>query len=123
MFFRGPARRDLLPKPQQIQVPRRMRAEAGDFDVVPDQVWISAVGVELTGEESFLVIEARSPRQATPHLEILSHAVPQHVRGVHALRRIFIVRAAGGVDVVVARPITPARRVHPAFHAVREVDG
>ena len=79
-----------------------MRAEAGDLDVVAEQVGALRDGVDLAGEELLLEVEARAPGQVAADLQVFAQDVAHHVLGVDALGRVGVVGAAGGVDVVVA---------------------
>ena len=98
-----------------------VRAEAGDFDVVAQQVRIARDFVVLAGEELLLVIEAGSPGEIAADLQVFAQAVADHVLGVHALGRIGIVGTAGRVDVMVAGPPAELRGIDPALDLVAEL--
>src|SRR5215831_17163280 len=75
--------------------------------------------VHATFEIAFLMIPARSPAQAAPDVQVLAENVAHHVLGRDALRRAFIMSAAGGMDVMVARPPAALGRVYPALEGER----
>ena len=90
-----------------------VRAEAGDLDVVAQHVGMNGNLVVFAGEELLLIIEARPPRQVRADLQVFAENVPHHVLRVDALGRVCVVRAAGGVDVVVAGDVAKLHRVNP----------
>src|SRR3954462_234208 len=94
---------------------RLVRPKSGHLDFITQQIRILRDLVDFAGEESLLVIEARAPGEIAADLQVLAEAVPHHVGGVHAFGRVGVMRATGGVDVMVARPPAAQRRVDPAF--------
>src|SRR4029077_17058202 len=69
----------LLLQPQQTDVPRVARGEAGALHVVTHEVLLGRKLVVLTLEECLLEIPARSPAQHRAHLQILAQNIPHHV--------------------------------------------
>src|SRR5438309_1436174 len=63
MFIGIAAGINLLLQTQQAKMAGLMRAEAGDFDVIAQQVWILRNLVHLSAEELLLEIEAWAPGQ------------------------------------------------------------
>ncbi len=118
-----PSGGNLLFEFEQVQVTRHMRTETGHFHVVPQDVRIPGNIVRFAREEPFLVVEARPPCQTATHLEVFSHGVPQHVRGMDPFRGILVVQAPRRMDVVVSGPPTPFRRIDPAFDLVLDRHG
>ncbi len=76
------AGRGLLAQAQQAQVTGLVRTEAGDLDIVADQVGGLGDGVFGTGEELLLVVEARTPGEGGADFEILADGVDDHVGGI-----------------------------------------
>ena len=64
----------------------------------------------LRREELLLVVLARPPGQHAADVELLAQDLRHHVLGQHAFGRVLVVRAAGGVDVVIAGEPAVARR-------------
>ena len=123
VLHRIPAGGNLLGEPEEIQVAGGMRPEARHLDVVAEEVRGPADVVGLPREKPFLEIEARAPREAAADLQILPHAVAQHVGRHHPLGGALVMGAAGGVDVVIARPIAAPRRVNPAPDGIAQLGG
>src|SRR5262245_32332118 len=116
MIVRVAARIVPLLESEQAEVPRAMRAEARNLDVVAQQVGIARDFIVLAGEELNLVIEARTPGEIAAYLQIFTKAVADHVLGVDALRRIRVMGTAGGVDVMIARVPAKLRGIDPPLH-------
>src|SRR3954467_8521158 len=93
-----------------------MRAEPGNFDVVPKQIRIFRNFVDRAAEKLFLVIEARAPCEIRAYFQIFAFAMADHVFGVNALRVASIMRAAGGVNMMIARPPAQFRSISPALN-------
>ena len=104
----------LVLEAEEAEVAGAVRAEAGDLDVVTEEIGVPGDLVVLPGEELLLVIEARTPGQVAADLEILAEAVAHHVGRVHTLARLGVVGAAGGMDVMIAGPPAAQGRVDPA---------
>ena len=113
MVLRVAAGIHLVLEPQQAQVPALVRAEAGDLDVVAQHVGVEGNLVVLAGEELLLVVEARPPSEVRADLQVFAQDVPHHVRRMDALGRVGVMRAAGGVDVMVAGDVAELHRVNP----------
>ena len=101
---------------QQAQVTGAMRTEAAHLHVVTQQVGVLRHLVVFAGEKLFLIIKARPPRKVAADLEILAHDVALHVRRVHTLGRVIVMRATGGVDVMIAAPPAELGGIDPALH-------
>src|SRR5436190_380337 len=76
---------DLFLEAEQTEMPRVVRAEAGDFDVVTEQIRVLRNFVHRAAEELLLVIEARAPGEIRADLQIFAHAMANHIFGVNAL--------------------------------------
>ncbi len=98
------------------------RREAGDLDVVAHQVVGGRQRVDLALEELLLGIPARPPRQHAADVQVLAQDVPPHVLGLDALGRALVVRAAGRVDVMIARVPVHLGQVDPALEPERSRD-
>ena len=106
----------LLAQTKQAQMAGLVRTEAGDLDIVSQQIGKLGDQVILAGEKLLLIVETRSPGQVRADLEILAEAVSHHVRRVDALGGVGVMGAPGGVNVVVARPPAHQCRIDPALH-------
>ena len=106
---------DLIAEPQQHEMPRSMRTEAGHLHVVAHGVGVGRALVGRPREELLLVVEARSPGQHAAYFEILALNVVEHVLREDALGRDCVVSAAGGVNVVIARPVAEQARIDPTL--------
>ncbi len=106
-------------EPQQAQVPGVLRGEAGDLDVVAHQVVALREFVDVAGEELFLVVPARSPREHATDVEVFAENVPHHVFRLDALAGHVVVLAAGGVDVVVAGEPAVVGKLNPPLEPKR----
>src|SRR5207247_3820994 len=93
-----------------------MRAETGDLDVIVQQVGVARNCVVLSSEKLLLIVEARTPRQVAANLQILAEAMSHHVRRMNTFTRFGVMRAAGGVNVMVTGPPAELRGINPAFH-------
>src|SRR4030095_5987199 len=71
--------------------------------------------IVLPGEELLLIVVAGPPGQNGADVERFTQDLTHHVFGQHAFRRILIVRAAGGVNVVVAGKPAQTWRVSSSF--------
>jgi hypothetical protein len=100
-----------------------MGAKAGDFDVVAEQVWILGNLVHCAAKELLLVIETRAPCEIRADLQILTHAMADHVGRKHAFGRLHIMRTTGRVNVMIAGPPAELRRVGPTLDFEFELPG
>src|SRR5687767_7578123 len=91
------------------------RRMAGDFDVVVDPMIVGGDLVILAFEKRLLEIPAGSPRQHRSDLQVLARHVTLHVLREDALRWALIVRAAGGVYVMVSRIPSHLRQIDPSL--------
>src|SRR6266851_7200820 len=71
--------------------------------------------MHATVEITFLVIPTGPPTQAAADVQVLAENMAHHVLGSHALGRAFVVRAAGSMNMVIARPPAALGRVDPAL--------
>ena len=99
------------------------RREARDFHVVAHDVFFGRERVGLAFEESLLEIPARPPTQHLADVQVLAQDVPHHVLRVDALGGLFVVRAAGGVNVMIATPPACGRGIDPAVDFETELLG
>src|SRR5579864_1234062 len=104
---------DLLLEIEQHQVPGLMRAEPGDFDIIMQQVWIPGDRIVFAGKELLLEIKARAPGQVAADFQVLPLAMPVHVGWEHPFSWLAVMGAAGGVNMVVARPPAQPRWIDP----------
>src|SRR5690349_19409398 len=88
---------------------------AGDFDIVADAILRCGDGVVLALEERLLEIPSGSPGQDASDLQVLAEHVADHVPRVNAFGGALVVRAARGVNVMIAGVPTHLRRIDPAF--------
>ena len=107
----------LLFQAEQAEMAGVARREARDFHVVAHDVFFGRERVGLAFEESLLEIPARPPTQHLADVQVLAQDVPHHVLRVDALGGLFVVRAAGRVDVMVARIPSELRGINPPRQA------
>ena len=107
----------VLGKSEKTEVAGVRRREAAHLDVVAHQRFRRREGRWLSLEVLFLDIPTRPPGEDAADVEILADDVPHHVGRADAGGGVFIVGAAGGVDVVVAGEPAAQRRLDPAFEA------
>ena len=107
----------VLGEAEEAEVAGVRRREAAHLDVVAHQRLRGRKGRWLSFEVLLLDIPTRPPGEDAANVEILADDVPHHVGRADAGGGIFIVRAAGGVDVVVAGEPAALRRLDPAFEA------
>src|SRR5437016_4447329 len=72
MALRITARINLLLQAQQTEMAGLMRAEAGDLDVIAEQVGIARNFVHLAAEELLLIIETRAPGQVASDFQVFA---------------------------------------------------
>src|SRR2546426_7973815 len=70
---------NLFLEPEQTKMPRLVRTEAGNFNIISQQVRILRDLVDMTAEELFLKIETRTPGEIAADFQILAQAVAHHV--------------------------------------------
>ena len=85
---------------------RLMRTKPGYLDIVAEQIRVTGGLVDLAGKELLLIIEARAPGKVAADFQILAQAGAQHIRCGNAGCWISVVLTAGGVNVVIAGPLT-----------------
>src|SRR5215470_10702897 len=71
--------------------------------------------IVFTGKELLLEIETGPPCQIAADLEVFSLAMTVHIRCHHAFGWHGVMRAAGRMNMVVARPPSHLGRVNPAL--------
>ena len=81
---------------------RVVRPKPADLDIVTQQVRPATDRVIGSGEKLLLVVEARAPCEVGSNLEIFTEHMTHHVRGEDSFGRLFIMRAAGRMDVMIA---------------------
>src|SRR5438552_4507779 len=91
-----------------------VRAKAGDFDVITEQIGILRNFVHSAAEELLLIIEAWTPGEIRADLQVFAHAMADHVLGVDAFGRLDVMGATSGMDVMIARPPARFRWINPA---------
>src|SRR4051812_39857783 len=69
----------------------------------------------VPGEELLLIIIIRTPRQYRADIDALAPNLTHHVIRQYSLRRILVVTATRGMNVVVSRIPTGHRRIDPSF--------
>src|SRR5688572_5792654 len=69
------ARIHLLLQAQEAEVSVAMRTEAGDLDVVAEQIRVLGDLVVRGAEKLLLIIKVRAPREIRANLQILAHRV------------------------------------------------
>src|SRR4051794_21895819 len=93
-----------------------MRTEAGDFDVITQQIRRMRNDVFATGEKLLLIIEARPPGEVRTDLQVFALAVPGHVGRMNAFSGRGVMRAARRVNMMIATPPAQAGGIDPAPH-------
>src|SRR5438552_440486 len=88
MIFRFAAGINFFLQTQEAKMPRLMRSESGNFHIVPEQIRILRYLINLSREKLLLIVEARTPREIGPDLEVLAQAMANHVRRMNAFARI-----------------------------------
>ena len=73
-----------------------------NLDIVAQQVRPATDRVVRSGEELLLVVEARAPCEVGSNLEIFTQHMTHHVYSEDSFGRLFIMRAAGRMDVMIA---------------------
>ena len=92
-----------------------MGTKTRNFDVVAKEIGVLRDFIHRAAKELLLIIKARTPGEIGADLQVLPDAVAEHVGRMHAFGRLDVMSAAGGVNVMVARPPTELRRINPAF--------
>src|ERR1700676_4715828 len=92
------------------------RWEPGNYQVVMHQPIRLREGRILAAENLLLVVVAESPRQYCADIQFLAEDLAHHVLRLHTFRGILVVRAAGGMPVMVAGIPAVFRGVDPALH-------
>ena len=90
-------------------------AETGDFHIIPKQVGILGDLVVLSSEKLFLIIEAGAPGEIRADLEVFALAMARHVGRVDAFGGVGVMRATGGVNMMIAGPPAHGGRIDPAL--------
>ena len=80
---------------------RVVRPKPANLDIVAQQVRPTTDRVIGSGEKLLLVVEARPPCEVGSDLEIFTQHMTHHVRGEDSFGRLFIMRAAGRMDVMI----------------------
>ena len=75
--------------------------------------------MDLAAEELLLGVPARPPRQHAADVEVLAQDMPPHVLGLDPFGRALVVRAAGGMHVMVAGEPVHLGEVDPALEPER----
>src|SRR6266852_6879577 len=88
--------------------------KSGHLHLVAEEVIGSGKGIHLSLEVALLMVPARPPAQAAAYIEVFAEDVPHHVGGRDAFGGTFIVRAAGRVNVMIARVPARGRGMRPA---------
>src|SRR4051794_2398713 len=96
-----------------------LTGEAADLDVVPHDVVLRRKLVHCPFKELLLVVPARPPRKHAAHVEVLANDVPHHVGWRNTFGRRFVMRAAGGMHMMIARDPAEISQLDPALHAER----
>src|SRR5260370_7077374 len=91
------------------------RWEPGNLQVVMDQPVRLRKGMILAAEKLLLVVVAGSPGQYCADIQFLAPDLAHHVIRLHTFRGILVVRAAGGMHVMVAAIPAGFRGPHPAL--------
>ena len=81
-----------------------VRPKTGYFDILAQQVRELGDGIILTSEKLFLIIKAGTPSEVRSNLQVFTETEAHHVRRVNAFGGIQIMRAAGGMYVMIAGP-------------------
>ena len=103
----------LILQPQQHEMTRMARREAGHLDVVVHQVIAIRQLVIFSLEELLLIVVRRSPRQDGADVEAFAEDVADHVLREDAFGGRLVVQASGGVHVMIAGVPAHARQIDP----------
>src|SRR6476659_1253594 len=94
----------LLTETKQTKMTGLMGAESGDLDVVAEEMLRLRNSIIASGEELFLVIEARSPSEVCTDFEIFANDLSNHVARMNTLSRLRVMRTPCRMDMMVTRP-------------------
>ena len=89
--------------------------KARNFQVVVHELARSGKWVVVSREKLLLVVVVRAPGQHRAHVHALATNLAHHVVGKHTLRRILIVPATRGVNVMISRIPAVFCRIDPAL--------
>src|SRR5215467_1045267 len=95
---------------------RVARWKTGNLQVIMHQLIRLGLRIIFPGEKLLLVVVAGSPRKYATDIQFFALYLSGHVFGTDPLRRLLVMRATGGVHVVV--PGIPAilGRIDPSLH-------
>src|ERR1700751_5990643 len=93
------------------------RWKSRNLYVVAHQVFFRRKRIVLAFEERLLEIPARTPAQHTAYFQVLAQDVAHHIRRIDALRGLLVMRAARGVNVMIARIPACFRWIDPTYQA------
>ena len=96
-------------------------AEAAHLHVVAQQRVRLAERMRGTAKEWPLMLEAVTPGEHAADVQAFALHLGKHVRGLHANGGGGVVRAAGGMNVMIAAVIAEVRRIDPALKPHREL--
>src|SRR5580765_6585280 len=106
---------NLFLQSKQDQVTRLMGAKAGNFNVIAKQVRILRHLVHRSAEKLLLIIKTWAPGQVRANLQVLTHAMANHVLGMDSFRGFDVVSAARRMDVMVSRPPAELGGIDPSL--------
>src|ERR1700738_4632630 len=99
------------------------RWEPGNLQVIMHQPIRLREGMVPAAKKLLLVVVAGSPGQHRADIQFLAADLAHHVVRLHTFRGILVVRAPGGMYVMVARIPAVFRGVDPALHGERYFAG
>ena len=111
----------LILEPEQHEMAGVAGGESRHFEIVVHHAIRLGQRVVLAGEELLLIVVAGSPREDGADVERLAQDLTHHVFRQHAFGRVLVVRASGGVDVMVAGVPAQPGRIDPAFERERQL--
>ena len=106
---------------QQHDVTRMAGGEAGNFQVVVHDPVGRGELVVGGGEVLLLMVVIGAPREDARDVQALSQNLADHVLGLDALGGVHVMRAAGGVNVMVAGVPAVLRGIDPAIETEGEL--
>src|SRR5262245_22319842 len=103
----------LVFEPHQYQVAAMTRGEARNLNVIAHQVIGGRKLVDFALEELLLIVIARSPRKHRSDIESFAQNMTHHILWEDSLSRTFIMRAPGGVNMMIPRIPAKGSGINP----------
>src|SRR3954447_6634416 len=101
-------------------MPTVARGKPRNLQVVVQEGLRPGERVAMTGEELFLMVIARRPIENTSDAQVFALHLSHHHRRIDALRWRYVMRATGGMNMVIARVPAEFCRMNPPFEVKGE---